>query len=254
MNMGLRIKSGGALLLAGFSMLATGCMKDGVLPPIVPAEGDVSLRVEFVNGTTPFTEGMWSTDGTGAQVRFTTLKFYLSGIGLYDSDSAKVAGITSTELLLDASRSGTLFKLGRIANGHIELFQFVPGLDRTFSCETSYPHGHPYTDPSMLSQGGSERLHILMTGYVDGNGNGSFDPGIDTAFDHRFTGGEVRPLRHFHMHADMVDGQDLTLEVQVDLRILFLAVDIAATPTSNGNDQLSEQILNNLALAIVPKL
>jgi hypothetical protein len=254
MNMGLYNWSVGALFLAGLSMLATGCMKDGVLPPTVSAEGDVSLRVEFVNGTTPFTEGMWSTDGTGAQVRFTTLKFYISGIGLYDSDSARVAGITSTELLLDASRSGTLFKLGRISNGHIELFQFVPGLDRTFSCETSYPHGHPYTDPSMMNQGGSERLHVHMTGYLDGNGNGSFEPGIDTGFDYRLTGGEVRPLRHFHMHADMVDGKDLTLGVQVDLRILFLAVNIAETPTSNGNDQLSEQILNNLAVAVAPKL
>lgn len=234
-------------------LLSTGCLKDGVLPTKLPTEGDVSLRVEFVNGTRPFSAGMWSVDGTGAQVRFTTLKLYLSNIGLYDVDSNRISGIANSELLLDASRSVERYELGRIPNGHIEEFKFVPGLDRAFSCEAAFPHGHPYTDPSMQDQEDMERMHMRMTGYVDVNNDGHFTDGVDVAFDHALKGGATRPLRHFHMHADMIDGSSLELAIQVDLRILLLAVDMAADPSSEGDDALVDMLLNNLAIAISPK-
>ncbi len=234
-------------------LLFTGCLKDGVLPTKQPAEGDVSLRVEFVNGTRPFSAGMWSVDGAGAQVRFTTLKFYLSNIGLYDVDSNRISGISNSALLLDASRSVERYELGRIPNGHIEEFKFVPGLDRAFSCEAAFPHGHPYTDPSMQDPVDMERMHMRMAGYVDVNNDGHFDDGVDVAFDHALKGGATRPLRHFHMHADMVDGSSLELAIQVDLRVLLLAVDMAADPSSEGDDALVDMLLNNLAIAISPK-
>lgn len=240
-------------LLAAIVLLATGCLKDGVLPPKMSTEGDVFLRVEFVNGALPFSPDMLSVDGAGAQVRFTTLKFYLSDIGLFDIDSNRIAGVSNSVLLLDASRSGARYKLGRIPNGHIEEFRFVPGLDRSFSCVNEFPHGHPYTDPSMLDQGDLERLHLYMSGYVDTNGNGHFDPGIDTEFDHRLFRGDVRPLRHFHMHADMVDGQDLTLGLRVDVRILLLAVDLRANSTVDGNAALRDLLLDNLSVAVSPR-
>lgn len=245
-------RSLGVPVLAVIVLLTTGCLKDGVLPTKQATEGNVSLRVEFVNGTRPFSEGMWSVDGTGAQVRFTTLKFYLSDIGLYDVDSDRIGGIVNSELLLDASLSGARYSLGRIPNGHIEEFRFVPGLDRSFSCEAAFPHGHPYTDPSMHDQNDMERMHLRMAGYVDVNNDGHFDEGEDVAFDHALKGGATRPLRHFHMHADMIDGQALELGIRVDLRILLLAVDMAANPSSDGNDAFVDMLLNNLAIAIAP--
>lgn len=242
----------GVPVVAVLVLLTSGCLKDGVLPTKQATEGDVSLRVEFVNGTRPFSAGMWGVDGTGAQIRFTTLKFYLSDIGLYDIDSNRIGGIVNSELLLDASRSGVRYSLGRIPNGHIEEFRFVPGLDRSFSCEAAFPNGHPYTDPSMHDQDDMERMHLHMAGYVDVNNDGHFDEGVDVAFDHALKGGTPRPLRHFHMHADMIDGQPLELGIQVDLRILLLAVDMGANPTSTGNDALVDLLLNNLAIAISP--
>jgi len=251
--MDLMQRSLGISVVAVISLLTSGCLKDGVLPTKQPSEGDVSLRVEFVNGTRPFSAGMWSVDGTGAQVRFTTLKFYLSDIALYDVDSKRISGITNSELLLDASRSVERYELGRIPNGHIEEFNFVPGLDRSFSCEAAFPHGHPYTDPSMQDQFGMERMHMRMAGYVDVNNDGHYDDGIDVAFDHALKRGAPIPIRHFHMHADMIDGRSLELAIQVDLRILLLAVDMAANPSSEGNDALVDMLLNNLAIAISPQ-
>lgn len=240
-------------LSAAIILLGTGCLKDGVLPTNTPAEGEVSLSVEFVNGADPFSSGMWSVDGTGAQVRFTTLKFYLSNIGLYDVDSTRIEGLSATELLVDGSRSDAVHRLGRMPNGHIEEFRFLPGLDRTFSCEASFPHGHPYNDPSMLAGEGVERLHMHLAGYVDRNNNGHFDADTDVEFLYKLAGEGVRPARHFHLHADMIDGQELTLGIRVDLRILLLAVDIGSTPASTGNDALADLLMDNLAVAISPR-
>jgi hypothetical protein len=62
--------------------------------------------------------------------------------------------------------------------------------------------------------------------------NGQFDEGVDSEFDYRLVAGTARPSRHFHMHADMIDGQDLTLGIRVDVRILLLlAVDSSCAPT-----------------------
>lgn len=241
------------LCIAAIAVIATGCIKDGILPPKPFSEGKVSLDVELVNGVHSFAPGMWSEDGTGARVQFTTLKFYMSGISLLDTDSNRITGVSNTELLVDASGAAPTYALGSIPNGHIEEFQFTPGLDRTFNCEEAYPHGHPFMDPAMQDLEEYGRLHLLMRGYVDVDTNGQFDEGVDSEFDYRLVAGTARPSRHFHMHADMIDGQDLTLGIRVDVRILLLAVDLRANATVDGNAELSDLLLDNLSVAVSPR-
>lgn len=67
---------------------------------------------------------------------------------------------------------------------------------------------------------------------MDVNNDGHFQEGVDVAFDHALKGGATRPLRRFHMHADMIDGKALELSIRVYLRILLLAVDMGADPTA----------------------
>lgn len=237
-------------LILGFTLLFSACLKDGVLPPILPSEGRVALDIEITNGAYAFTDAMRMEDGSGAKVQFSTLKFYLSGIQVWNADSVAIDGLSSTALLLDASEPRTLRQLGVIPNGHIEEFRFVPGLDQSFSCQAAYPHGHPFTDPDMQDLEGLGRLNLLMQGFVDRNDNSVHDVGIDHAFDHRLV--SVAPLtpKHFHIHADMIDGQDLTLGIQVDLRILLLAVDLGASLDTVQQAALHELLLNNLSAAI----
>lgn len=243
----------GLLAVLGMALLATGCLKDGILPPSTQADGTVALQVDMVHGVHPFEAGMFCEDGAGNRIRFSVLKFYLTGIDLLDTDSNQVAGVSSTELLLDGNAPSSRHILGRIPNGHIEEFRFTAGLDRTFTCEASYPNGHPYTDPDMQSLDDLGRLHLFMKGYVDVNGSGSFDEGVDSEFEYRVGGGTVRPIRHFHVHADMVDGEDLTLGIRVDIRVLLLAIDLRAYPSSLGNDNVSDLLLDNLSVAVSPQ-
>ena len=54
------------------------------------------------------------------------------------------------------------------------------------------------------------------------------------------------------MHADMIEGRDLTLGIRIDIRILLLAVDLRAHPTLVGNAGLSDLLLDNLSVAVQP--
>ncbi len=237
-------------LLLACSVLFTACLKDGVLPPKVPTEGLVSLDIRITNGPFALTEAMRIEDGTGAKVQLNTLKFYLSGVELWNADSAALSGLSNTVLLMDARQPRSIIQLGVIPNGHIEEFRFVPGLAESFSGQGSFPQGHPFADPDMQDPDGSGRLNLLMEGYVDVNDNGVFDEGIDHAFEHRSVCNTPRPPKHFHIHADMVDGQDLTLGIQIDLRILMLAVDLSASLDPAEEAALHELLLNNLSAAI----
>ena len=178
------------LSFAAVVMLATGCIKDGILPTKPLAEGSVLLKVDVVNGVHPFAPAMWSEDGSDTRVQFNTLKFYLSGINLLDTYGNRIEGLSRTELLLDASGSRYLEPLGTIPNGHIQEFRFTLGLDRVFSCEEAYPHGHPYIDPAMPDLEDLGRSHLIMVGYVDVNENGAFDAVVDSEFNHRSVGGQ----------------------------------------------------------------
>ncbi len=236
--------------LLACTVLFTACLKDGVLPPNAPAEGRVALDIEITNGPFALTEAMRIEDGTGAKVQLHTLKFYLSGVELWNADSAALSGLSNTVLLMDARQPRSIVQLGVIPNGHIEEFRFVPGIDQNFSCQAAFPNGHPFTDPDMQDLDGFGRLNLLMEGYVDRNDNGVFDDGIDHAFEHRSLSNTPRPPKHFHIHADMVNGQDLTLGIQIDLRILLLAVDLSATLDATEESELQELLLNNLSAAI----
>lgn len=236
--------------LLACSVLFAACLKDGVLPPKVPGEGRVALDIEITNGPFALADTVRVEDGTGAKVQFSTLKFYLSGVELWNADSAALSGLSNTVLLLDAGRPRSTIELGVIPNGHIEEFRFVPGIDQSFSSGTAYPSGHPFSDPDMQDLTGLGRLNLLMEGFVDQNDNGVFDEGIDHAFEHRSLSNTPRPPKHFHIHADMVNGQDLTLGIQIDLRILLLAVDLSATLDATEESELQELLLNNLSAAI----
>lgn len=232
------------------SVLFTACLKDGVLPPKVPTEGRVALDIEITNGSFALTEDMRIEDGTGAKVQLNTLKFYVCGVELWNADSVALNGLFNTALLLDARQPRSVVPLGVIQNGHIEEFRFVPGIDQTFSNEVSYPNGHPFADPDMHALVGIGRLNLLMEGFVDRNDNGVYDDGIDHAFEHRLASNVPHPPKHFHIHADMVDGQDLTLAILIDLRILFLAVDLSAPLETAQEEALHALLLNNLSAAI----
>lgn len=246
------MKSKVAYVAISAALVLGACVKDGVLPSKVQKEGPVELMVELVSGVSPFDMARGYLDGAGNSIRFTTLRFYLSNVHLQDPDSNMIGGGPAKLLLLDGSVPSTRHDLGMIPNGHIEEVRFSSGLDQYNACDQVFPPSHPLADPLMQCADGNGRLHMLMEGFVDINGNGVFDAVEDVLFDYRPSGPAASLSRHFHMHADMVEGKPLTLSLRVDVLILLLGLDLKTQPRALGDAPQGAALVSNLALAVSP--
>jgi hypothetical protein len=229
----------------------TACLKDGVLPPDRPAEGPVDLKVDLVAGTHAFDMGQLYLDGQGHAIRFTELKFYLSGVHFYDDDGSLAADMPEAVLLVDGAQPSLTQRLGTMADGHIHDIHFTAGLGEELQSGGSHPPGHPLAHAAMQSTGTGGRLHLLMRGYVDQDGDGHFDPDVDVPFEYRPHGPEAFRDRHLHLHADMVNGVMPTLRLRVDVRILLFGMDLLEHPEASGGSDGAVMLMNNLMAAVM---
>jgi hypothetical protein len=249
--------------LALVTMTLAACKKDDPAPPSTPptpTTGTVRLSLEFVNGMTPFDINAAYTDGAGNNIRFTTLKFYMSGVVLKDDNDVTVASYPSTYMLADAAQSDmNTFTLGTMAAGHIHEMHFVLGLDETTNradpTQAEYPLNIPGMHWSWNPTAGYKFLN--MEGYVDTNNNGTFEDGVDVSFQYhcaqnvsQAASSPVLRESHIMAHGDVVAGQTVTLEAMVDIADLLTTVDLAATPVAMGNGAGNQLLMNNLVTAI----
>lgn len=232
------------------TMFATGCLKDGVMPTPAKNEGPVDLAVELVVGGEPFRIDQPLVDWDGDPIRFTALKFYLSGLRLFDEHGSLLMDHGGNVLLVDGARNSATWHLGVIPNGHVEHLELFGGLCREEQMTGQFAAGHVLSDTAMQSDAG--RLHLLMTGYLDHDRNGLFDPGVDQAFAYRAGGVGSAQLRHMHLHADMTNGEPLTLGLRIDVRFILLGIDLAAHPFASGDDPYALAAMTNLVTGIYP--
>jgi len=240
-----------ALALPVLLMLLSSCLKDGALPPDRRGDGAVDLRFDLVVGMTPFSMDQAYLDGAGNIVRFTDLKFHLSGLHLHDDDAALVADLREALLLIDGACPSVTRRLGTMADGHVHTLHFTAGTGDGPGAPPPSGTGHPPADPDMRADSSGTRLHLLMRGYVDRDGNGRFDEGVDLRFSYRPHGSGAMRERHLHLHADMIDGGPITLGLRMDVRMLFLGLDLLARPECQGADEDCQRLMNNLAAAIM---
>lgn len=239
---------------AFFVLLAlafTACLKDGVLPPVRPDEGPVDLKVDLVAGMHAFDLDQGYQDGHGNTIRFTELKFYVSGIHFYDDDGSLAADMPDAVLLLDGAQPSLTQRLGTMADGHIHDIHFTAGLGDELQTGGSHPPGHPLGHTAMFCPETGGRLHLLMKGYVDQDGNGQFDPDVDVHFEYRPYGPEVFRDRHLHVHANMVGGEMNTLWLRVDVRIMLFGIDLLEDPQASGGSDGAVMLMNNLVAAVM---
>lgn len=236
----------------GLALLLSACLKDGVMPTPKKEEGPVELAMEMVVGSEPFHLHHAYQDWAGNTVRFTTLKCYISGIRLQDDDSTLVANLSAAVVLLDGQSPSSRHQLGRMSNGHVHSIEFTGGLATDEQLHGAYGPGHVLSDPSMACPDGGGRIHLLMEGYLDRDGDGAFDPAVDLAFSYRPSGPEAARGRHLHLHADMVGGELLTLRMRLDVRFILLGIDLAEQPLASGNDPKALAALANLAAGVYP--
>jgi len=251
-------------VLAVATLTLVACKKEDPAPPAPPAPtpttGTVRLSMEFVKGMTPFDFNAAHTDGAGNTIRFTTLKFYVSGAHAKDDDGTTVGSFNSTYMLVDAAASSmNTFTLGSMDAGHIHELHFTLGLDeatnRADPTLAEYPLNIPGMHWSWNPNAGYKFLN--MEGYVDVNDNGVFDDGVDVAFQYhcaqnvsQAANAPVLREADLHVHTDITAGSTVTIEAHVDVTALLAGVDLLTTPVAMGNGAGNQLLMNNLVTAI----
>lgn len=251
-----------ALALATLTLVA--CKKEDPVAPAPPAPtpttGSVALSLDFMNGMMPFDFDAAYTDGAGNNIRFTTLKFYVSGAHAMDDAGVTVASFNSTYILADAAQPDqNTFALGTMDAGHIHQLHFTLGLDdatnRADPTLAEYPLNIPGMHWSWNPSAGYKFMN--MEGYVDVNGNGIFEDGTDVAFQYHCAQNETQAatapvLREsfVDVHMDVAAGSMVTIGAHVDVAALLNTVDLMTTPVAMGNGAGNQLLMNNLVTAI----
>jgi hypothetical protein len=251
-----------AIAMATLTLVA--CKKDDTVEPTAPVPtpttGSVALSVGFVKGMQPFDINAAHTDGAGNNIRFTTLKFYVSGASASNDDGVTVGAFNSTYILVDAAQPDqNTFALGSMNAGHIHELHFTLGLDdstnRTDPTLAAYPLNIPGMHWSWNPSAGYKFMN--MEGYVDVNNNGTFEDGTDVSFQYHCAQNEAQAanapvLREgfIDVHMDLMAGSALTVEAKVDVEALLAGVDLLSVPVAMGNFAGNQLLMDNLVTAI----
>lgn len=233
-------------------MLFSACVKDGIQAPKDEPLVPVRLSLELMAGTSAYGLGRPMFDGAGHVVRFTAVKGYLSGIHLHDDDDAVVADLSGYVALFDGASPYFEVTMGNIPEKHIHDLHFVAGLDREHAPASSFPQGHPLHDPSMITEGGFGRSHLLLEGYADLDGDGAYGAG-DAQFRYRINAPELIAERHVHLHADPVAGREMLLRLVLDVHMLLFGVDVLECPEIDDAHPQAQILMANLATAVQVK-
>jgi hypothetical protein len=253
------------LAIAAFVTLAlAACKKDeDPAPPTTPpaaTTGTVRLSMDIMNGTVPFDINATYNDGAGNAIRFTTLKFYMSGTHVTNDAGATTGSFPNTYILVDAAQSGmNTFTLGNMDAGHVHELHFTLGLDEATNRADPTVAAHPLNIPGMHWSWNPNAGYKFMNmeGFVDLNGNGTYEAGTDSTFQYhcaqnvaQAAAAPVLRESDIHVHSDLVVGQTLTVEAKLDVVALLAGVDLLATPVAMGNGAGNQLLMNNLVTAI----
>lgn len=240
---------GPGMLLLFCTVLLSACVKDGIQAPKDEPVVPVRLSLELVAGTSAYGLERPLFDGAGHVVRFTVLKGYLSGMHLHDDDATMVADLSGYVALFDGASPYFEMPMGNIPEKHIHDLHFIAGLDREHAPASSFPQGHPLYDPSMLTEGGFGRSHLLLEGYADLDGDGAYGAG-DAQFRYRVNAQGLIAERHVHLHADPAAGGEVLLQLFVDVHMLLFGVDVLECPVIDDVHPKAQTLMNNLATAV----
>ena len=250
--------------LASLALVA--CKKeDPVTPdpagPSAPATtGTLRLSVEFMNGMAPFDLDAAHTDGAGNNIRFTSLKFYVSGAKAMDAAGALAGSFNSTYMLVDAATPLlNNFTLGSMTAGHVHELHFLLGLDEATNRIDPLLADYPLNIPGMhWSWNPSAGYKFMsMEGYLDVNNNGVLDDGTDVLFEYHCAqnvsqAATAPVLRESQLmvHQDLAVGATVTVVSHVNMATMLTGVDLLATPVAMGNGAGNQLLMDNLAASI----
>lgn len=239
---------------AAMLLLAVGCQKDNDEPapsaPVQPMEASISVEWLFMQDMDDLVLGTTVLhDSLGHAVKLDTLRFYMSGAQAMGMSGEAVADYTGVRYLVDAAHADHLFPLGAITTPHLHELDFDLGLDAEANAGDPATAGAPLDDPSMFFTGewaGMGYKFLQATGHADLDGSGQFMTPV------RFETGMAMALTSVsvHVHADLQDGDQLTIPLHVDLARLFAGLDLASNAQPDMHSPEAARIMHNLATSI----
>lgn len=243
--------------LAAVAMGFTACKNDSDEPATPDgASGHhpatVRLAFAFMLGEHPYTLDSTVLDGNGHRVKFSQVRFFLSGAHAINDEEQVVGTFPDAYLLLDASQAMNDFALGEMEAGHIHEVAFDLGLDSV----TNHSDPTQYTTPPL----NDATMHwswnpdmgykfFVLEGRVDDDGDGVVD-GSDPAFTVHCAGDALRTPDHVHLHHTLVEGETFTGHGKVDLSGILTGIDVLADPDNMGVTPVTTQAMQNLATAV----
>lgn len=237
------------LMMSGIFMIAA-CRNDGSDGPVAPAyHGTLALGVAFIHNAHVYELGSIYTDAAGRDFRLDTLLIVLSAPYGVDDFGATVANFPQSCLLIDASAEN-LFLLGELHSHHLHELRFNIGLGPALN------HADPATNAALgglapMYSGNTTDGHcfLVVSGRVDGNGDGELDDG-DPAFTFKCMGSGLLRNGMAPAHADLPESGPLTAWAVVDMAILLEGIDFLATASATGSQPINVQLMDQLAEAM----
>lgn len=234
------------------------CKKDDeVTPtptPAAPTTGTVKMAFSFMNGAAPFDMNASYVDGAGHQVRFSSIKFYVSDIHLEDMGGTTVGEFHDTYLLVDAAAASNEFTLGSVPAGHVHMAHFALGLDSAVNHAdptlASYPLNVPDMHWSWNPSAGYKFL--LIEGKVDGNGDGDFDDMEDVNVTYHCATDPMYREDAVMAMLDVTAGGTVTISAKVDVGSLLAGLDLLANPVAMGGGTNNAAAMDGLVSAVAP--
>lgn len=188
------------------------------------------------------------TDTMGHTFRLDTLCFLISAIQAEDDDQSVITQFEGVDLVPDAGGSSNDFALGPLTAGHLHQLRFHFGL----APEENHAGPPQPLDTALVmiySGASATGYHFLVvSGQVDGNGDGSLDVG-DPRFSFKCTGDAMLRSNIAPVHENLIQGGVLTAWLPLDIEKLLAGIDLLATPSSNGSGPINARLMNQLVTA-----
>ncbi len=244
----MRIEQKIIALIVTALITVTGCKNDDDQEdqPTPSTARTITADFEPHWGTGSFALGTDYVDAFGNVFRMTRAQIYVGNMTPIGAANTAVGDFSSI-FLIDFSEASNSFTLGTVSETHVHEIEAYIGVDSVRNHADPMLAGAPLNDATMHWGWNPTAGYkfAVFEGEVDTDGDGTVDSAFvyHLATDGLFSAFEMEP------DVDINQGETFDMHVEVDLRKVLDAVDIANNLDTHTNNEpvLAAQLMSNLA-------
>jgi hypothetical protein len=233
---------------------ATRCKEDeNPVDDHVHVDGNtiVSASFHWLWDTTPFnTSGTYTTLG-GEPMKFTRARFFLAQPYFKDDGGNEVASFPGRYILVDVNEGALVRTIGEL-DAHLHTMHFILGLDSVTNHNDLFENNDPPLDDGSMHWGWNPvqgYLFMQLEGKFDSDDNGVVDAS-DMDFTYHCATDGLRRDAVLDVHTDALNGGNLILDMEVDMRRVIGNLDVEAENDAQGPNFVTTGLMDRLVTAI----